>query len=292
MISSDISKKIKLTETARAQSRRTGVAPVSNFAMSLVAASVATARRDPQRAEETREFGDRRDACPTTAASPQPAAQFSGIPSAVPDGADNYFRGFAFDNELDGIRPRLWQIGFARQSAGETKSLRIIANYLEEGLQLAGKSLPHPRLARSVEIDRLRKLQCRLFFDDNPKTHRLARNRFSMSATTSSKGRQRSGWASARSARRSNSAACSGVSGSSKSPYSSMTLSATSCCSAGGNRRICSSISAALTPPIYPRPTGRQAAFPRATSRCASGHPPPATRPAHSAFRTPHSAIP
>jgi hypothetical protein len=91
-----------------------------------------------------------------------------------------------------------------------------------------------------------------------------------------------------------------------------------SCCSSGGNRRICSRISAALMAAIYPGPWHRQAGFPAAApSRGRARRPGRAGIPRlnrrlrptftddfrvfrvfrgclrgqHSAFRVPHSAF-
>ncbi len=202
----------------------------------------------------------------------QPLPQFSWIPCAVPDGANDHFRSFPLDGEINRILPRFRHFGSAGQTAGKRKSFRILANGFEKVTQLLGESLPHSRLPLVVETNRLGKFPFRLLFNDNPKTHHLARNRFSMSATTSSSGRQRSGCAKARSARRSSSAICSGVSLPSK--YSSRTFSATSYCSANGKRWICSMICVALMAAIYSFDFHAQAEFfPSRITHHASRHP-------------------
>ena len=170
----------------------------------------------------------------------QPSPQFRWIARTMPDGADDYFGSMAFDNEEYGIRPRLWHFGFLSQPTGEGKSFRVLANRFEETLQLFGESLTDSRLAFIVKNNGLGEFPFCFFFDDHPKTHRVARNRFSMSATTSSSGRQSSGCASARSARWSSSAICSGVSSSSKSRTTSRIFSKASCCSANGSLQNCS----------------------------------------------------
>jgi len=167
----------------------------------------------------------------------QPSPQFRRISRAMPDGADNHLGSLTFDNEEYGIRPRIWHFGFLGQPAGEEKSFRVLANRFEETLQLFGESLADSRLALVVKSNCIGKFPFRLLLNDHPKTHRVARNRFSMSATTSSSGRQRSGCASARSARRSSSAICSGVSSSSNR---SRSFSKTSRCSLNGSLSTCS----------------------------------------------------
>src|ERR1035437_9715062 len=181
----------------------------------------------------------------------QPSPQFRRIPRTMPDGADNHFGSLAFDNEEYGIRPRVWHFGFLCQPAGKRKAFGVLTNRFEKSLQLLGESLADSRLALVIKSNRHGEFPFGLRLNDHPKTHRVARNRFSISATTSSSGRQRSGCASARSARRSSSAICSGVSSSSKSPYFSQTFSATLYCSSSGNCSICSRISVALMAAIY-----------------------------------------
>jgi hypothetical protein len=76
MIPREILKKIRQIEirtnrvvtglSARGQSRRTGVAPVSNFKTTALAESAAAAIPRLQTAGKILEDGDRRDACPTT----------------------------------------------------------------------------------------------------------------------------------------------------------------------------------------------------------------------------------
>ena len=190
-------------------------------------------------------------------ASLQPPAQSRRIPRAVPDSADYNFRSFPFDGEINRIWPRFWEFGLSGQSAGKGKPLWIFANDSEKNTQLAGKSLAQSRFTFVVEINRLGEFPFGFFFNADPKTHRLARNRFSMSDTTSSSGRQRSGCASARSARRSSSAICFGVSSSSNL---SRSCSKTSRCSSNGSLSNCSKTWAALMPLNYSRWTRTQAA--------------------------------
>jgi hypothetical protein len=176
----------------------------------------------------------------------QPSPQFRRIPRAMPDGADNHFGSMAFDSEENGIRPRFWHFGFLRQPAGKREASGVLANRSKKSLQIFRESLADSRLALVVKSSRLGEFPFRFRFDDHPKTHRLARNRFSMSATTSSSGRQSSGCARARSARRSSSAICSGVSSSSKSRTTSRIFSKALCCSANGSLQNCSTTCAAL----------------------------------------------
>ncbi len=189
----------------------------------------------------------------------QPSAQFGRISFPVPDRADYHFGRFRLDGEINRVRPRLRHPGSSGQTTGGRKAFGILANHSEKSPQLLGKSLAYSRLASVVESNRLRKFPFRLLFNDDPKRHCLARNLFSMSATTSSSGRQSSGCVKARSARRSSSATCIGVSSSSK--YSLRTFSATSYCSASGKRWICSKICVALMAAIYPAGLFAQARF-------------------------------
>ena len=188
----------------------------------------------------------------------QPAAQCFGITRAMPDGADNQFGSLAFDNEVNGIRPRVWHFGFLGQPTGEGKSFRVLANHFEKSPQLVGEPLADSRLAFVIEVDGLGKFLFCFLLNDDPETHRLARNRFSISATTSSSGRQRSGCASARSARRSSSAICSGVSSSSNRLRS---CSKTSRCSSNGSLSTCSITCVALMAAIYSFDSLAQAGF-------------------------------
>jgi hypothetical protein len=239
MIPREILKKIRQIElrTNRivTESRRTGVAPVSIFPLRLKRLVCEDECARFLYKSFSSEVRDRRDAYPTTLF--QPPAQFLRIPRSMPDGADNHLGSLAFDNEEYGIRPWFWHFGLLGQPAGEGKSFRVLANRFEKSLQVLGESLADTRLAFVVEVDGVGKFQFRFLLNEDSKTHRLARNRFSMSATTSSSGRQSSGCASARSARRSSSAICSGVSSSSNF---SRSCSKTSRCSSNGSRSSCS----------------------------------------------------
>ena len=205
----------------------------------------------------------------------QPSPEFGGIPTAMPDGADNHFTGFRFDCVINRIRP-IQNFSLTGQACGAGKSFRISANLPKNTKDVAGKSLSKPGFSFIIKVNCVGEFSFGSFFNDGPKDHRLARYRFSISATTSSKGRQRSGCLKASSARRSSSAICSGVNSSSNSPNSWRICSTTSCCSSGGNRRICSKISAALMPQKYPNLPRNQAGI---------------TCPIDSALRTPHSAL-
>ena len=212
----------------------------------------------------------------------QPSLQFFRVPRIMPEGADDHFGSFPLDHKEDRIWPGYWKSRFAGQPAYQTKAFRIPANNLEEGVQVTGKSLPQPWLSPVVEMNRLDEFLFSFRLNDSPKTHSLARNRFSMSATTSSSGRHSSGCANARSARRSSSATCSGVSSGSNS---SRRRSKTWYCSSNGSLWICSRTWSALMAEIYSPETPRQAAF---SPSCNTHH---ATRTARSAFRVPHSAF-
>src|ERR1035437_6896672 len=114
----------------------------------------------------------------------QPSPQFRRIPRAMPDGADNHLGSLAFDNEEYGIRPRVWHFGFLCQPTGKWEAVRVLANGFEKSLQLFGESLADSRLAFVVKNNRIGEFTFGLLLNDHPKTHRVARNRFSISATT------------------------------------------------------------------------------------------------------------
>ncbi len=181
----------------------------------------------------------------------QPPAQLHRISRTMPEGADNHLGTLVFNDEKYRIWPRGGHFCFLSQPAGKGKAGGILANGFEKSLQIFGESLTDSRLASVIEFNGFGKFPFRLRLNDNAKTHRPARNSFSRSATTSSRGRQRSGCASARSARRSSSAICSGVSMSSNL---SRSCSKTSRCSSNGSRSSCSKtwIWAELMSPIYP----------------------------------------
>ena len=181
----------------------------------------------------------------------QPPAQFRRISRTMPDGADNHLGSLVFNDEKYRIWPRGGHFCFLSQPAGKGKAGGVLANGFEKSLQIFGESLTDSRLAPVIKFDGLGKFPFRLRLDGNAQTHRPARNGFSRSATTSSSGRQRSGCASARSARRSSSAICSGVS---RSSNLSRSCSKTSRCSSNGSRSSCSKtwIWAALMSLIYP----------------------------------------
>jgi len=200
----------------------------------------------------------------------QPAAQFGRIPRAMPNCGDYYFSRFGFNCEINRIRPRRRHFCFSGQTARERKSFRIFANFSEGITDFVREFLAKSPFAFVIEINRLGEFPFGFLFNDYPKTHRLARNRFSMSVTTSSSGRQRSGCAKARSARRSSSAICSGVSLSSNL---SRSCSKTSRCSSNGSRSSCSKTWAwaALMASIYSvGPLAQAGFFRRAASRSST----------------------
>ena len=181
----------------------------------------------------------------------QPPAQFRRISRTMPDGADNHLGSLVFNDEKYRIWPRGGHFCFLSQPTGKGKAGGVLANGFEKSLQIFGEFLTDSRLAPVIEFNGFGKFPFRLRLDGNAQTHRPARNCFSRSATTSSSGRQRSGCASARSARRSSSAICSGVS---RSSNLSRSCSKTSRCSSNGSRSSCSKtwIWAALMDLIYP----------------------------------------
>jgi hypothetical protein len=185
----------------------------------------------------------------------EPVAKFGRVLASMPD-SDNYdLRGF----QLNGKIYRVWptqDFGFSCSAAGARKPLRLLTNRFENIADFAGEFLAKSWLAPVVKINRLDKFLFSLFFDDRPKCHRPVRNFLSMSAITSSNGRHRSGCAKARSARRSSSAAGSGVS--SSLTNSSRICSKTARCSSAESLRNCSTTSVALMPGDYRNPQRRQ----------------------------------
>jgi hypothetical protein len=181
----------------------------------------------------------------------QPPAQFRRIPCTVPNCGNDHFGSFGVDGEINRVRPRRRNFYFSRQSGCRWKSFRVVTNFSESFINFTRKSLAESRQALIVKINGFDKFPFRCVFNDDPEFHRLARCRFSISAMTSSSGRQRSGCASASAARRSSSAICSGVkSGSihpSSSPNSSQTFSMNARFSSVGIGRIFSMRSVVLT---------------------------------------------
>jgi hypothetical protein len=182
----------------------------------------------------------------------QPPAQFSGVSRAVPNGRNYHLRFCRIDGEIDRVRPGRRDFHFSSQLRCQAKSFGVFADLFESMINFAGEFLTKPRHAFIVKINRFDQFPFRLLFNDGPKSHRLARYFLSISAMTSSSGRQRSGCLSASWARRSSSAICSGdKSGSiqpSSSPYSSQTFSMNARFSSVGIGRICSIRSVALMP--------------------------------------------
>ena len=191
----------------------------------------------------------------------QSALQFRGISGPMPNRGDDHLGCLVVDCEINGIRPRARNLGSARQPAGETEPFRIQTDRFEKRSQFVRKPLAESLLPLVVKANSLRKFPLSFLLDQNAKAHRFARNCFSISAITSSRGRHFSGCARARSARRSSSAICSGVSVSSTSPNSISMASTSSRRSASGMRRSSSRISALLMTTIYRAVFTAQAGF-------------------------------
>ena len=175
----------------------------------------------------------------------QPFPQFSGIPFAMPNGQHFDLPKFPVDRQINQVRPWLGHPRQASQTGGQPKSIRSVGQRLQKSANRPIKSEPNPRLTQVIPVP------LGFGFGDDFEGHFPASNRFLISAEISSIGVPRPGFFNASSARRSKSAICSGVSSSSMSPNSAQTCSATSYCSSGGNRRICSNISTALIPTTY-----------------------------------------
>jgi hypothetical protein len=177
----------------------------------------------------------------------QPAPQFRRIPRAVENRNDNQLSRIFKQREVDGIRP-VEHFYFLGGWPGKWKSLRVFGSFVKSCASLAGKFLTDAVRLRIIPSNRLIQFRFGLVLEDDPKRHCLARYRFSMSAKTSSIGRQRSGCARALAARRSSSAICSDVSSSSNRLRS---CSKTFRCSSNGSLSTCSKTWAALMVAIY-----------------------------------------
>jgi len=171
------------------------------------------------------------------------ASQLGWISRNVPNCADYDLTSCVLDCKVNGVGLGLRHRSFSSQTADKTKPFGPFTNFSEKAKDITGESLTQPRHSIIIEVNGLHKFPLGLLFDDNPKGHRLPRKRLSISATTSSSGRQFSVCANAYSARRSSSAISSGVSSSSDS---SLNCSRTRRCSCRGSFRNCSTISVAL----------------------------------------------
>jgi len=166
----------------------------------------------------------------------QPPPQFRRIPRAVPDGNHLHFTVLRVDGEINRVGPRFGHLRFSRRWRCQPKPIGFIRQSLEKSLKFVVESPTHASLACLIPIHRLIPFPLGFGFRNDFERHFLARRRFLISADTSSIGVPRPGCVRASSARRSSSAACSGVKSGSypSSRRSSLSFRASSIRSASG----------------------------------------------------------
>jgi len=221
----------------------------------------------------------------------QPFLQVGGIAGAMPDRGNFNFLMRLDNDKVNGVWP-INHPGFATFSTRFGEEQGMGRNRLHYRLHLKHKTKPEAFGLYFIPGNCLAKFHggCRIM--DNPKAHYLYLR--SISSRKSSQGVPRPGFFRASSARRSSSATCCGVNSASPSPNSAQIFSATSYCSSGGNRRICSNISTALMPLIYRAHARAQVDLSPRVWRGRRGGAPNGGRggcPAHSSFSVHHSAF-
>ena len=155
---------------------------------------------------------------------------------------------FSFNRKVNSVfETRHARLANGRGFPGE--KLGVSLDAFEEGLEFLVKFPDQTRPLLLVIKNGLNVVRFCGGFE--PKSHHFQPRRWRTTSRTCSHGFESWGFLRNSSARRSNSACCSGVSSASASPNSAQPCSATSYCSSGGNRRICSSISTALMPLTY-----------------------------------------
>jgi len=176
----------------------------------------------------------------------QPFAQCLRVAAGVINGQNANF--FSFNRKVNSVfETRHARLANGRGFPGE--KLGVSLDAFEEGLEFLVKFPDQTRPLLLVIKNGLNVVRfCGGFEPESP---HFQPKRWRISSRTCSHGFESWGFLRNSSARRSNSACCSGVSSASASPNSAQPCSATSYCSSGGNRRICSSISTALMPLTY-----------------------------------------
>jgi len=142
----------------------------------------------------------------------QPAAQSSRILGSVPNRQNFDLSKFSVDNEENSEWPRAEKFRFPRKPRRSRKSLRMFGKRLEKRADRVVEFKAYARFLAFVIFNRLIPVLNGVRIGDDLESHRLARSRFWISAETTSAEAPRPGFFSASSARRSNSAASSGVS--------------------------------------------------------------------------------
>ncbi len=177
----------------------------------------------------------------------QPSLEFGGIARAVEH--RNHTDKIRFDVEIDAVFVEDFHPCLANRLATERKTFGAFKNPLESGVNPGLKPVSQPWLPPVIPGNRLLKFNPGLSAENYlPSQAPFLFDRLLSSARTFSHVVPFSGWRRSFSARRSNSAICSGVNSSSNS---SRIRWRTSHCSSKGNRRNCSRMSAALMSGLY-----------------------------------------
>jgi hypothetical protein len=194
---------------------------------------------------------------PLADSSLQPSAQFGWIPGTVKyrDNADE----LSFNAEIDAVTIKSHNFRFVNSPARKLKSIRILKNSKESGMNCRLESVTQSGLLPVVPQYGIFKFESGLEFKDYFAGHarRCARRSLS-SARTFSQVTPNSGWRRSFSARASSFSA---NSGGISSANTSCIRCNTSNCSSKGRRRNCSRISVALMPAIYTLERPTQAGF-------------------------------
>jgi hypothetical protein len=179
----------------------------------------------------------------------QPSVEFCRIARGVEE--RKHSEHVILDCKVNGVFVESPETNLLRPATDSLKMTRIGQRTPKRNFHFQLKLAAKSRASRFIPGNRLLEFQTRLASEDDRKAH-CQPKRLLRSASTCSQGIPSRGSLSNSARRRSSSAACSGVSAFSKSPYFSRTISATSSRSAKGNFSICSRISVALMAEIYP----------------------------------------
>jgi len=197
--------------------------------------------------------------------SSKPSAKCGGVPRAMKNG--NNGKNVILGGEVYAVCFESFQAYFPCPATNLAKNIRLGTSTFQHLIDLPGKFFAQTRTFILIPGNGLREFSPGGGLKNERAVHHQPKRR-RISALTCSNGTPARGFFSKSASRRSNSAACSGVNSSSKSPNSSQTFSATSYCSAGGSRRICSNISDALMTLIYPVGASVQAEFSDRAWKC------------------------
>ena len=177
----------------------------------------------------------------------QSPPQFRRIPCAMKNGS--HIDGIQFNRIVNAVFAKFFESHFVSVGRGEAKSFRELQNLLEGGVNFPSEFFTQAGTLCFIPCCRVFKFQAGKRRENDSAFHalRLLRRSWS-SACTVSHGMPRSGCCRSSSARRSNSASCSGVGSASNF---SRSCSKTSRCSSNGSFSTCSMICAALMAAIY-----------------------------------------